>query len=71
VGLELHGDAAILTIDDDGKGVEADVIDRPTSLGLIGMRERVLALGGKITISGETGRGTNVTVRAPLIGARG
>jgi signal transduction histidine kinase len=39
---------------------------RKTSLGLVGMRERVLMVGGEIDIDSMPGRGTTVVVRVPL-----
>ncbi len=36
------------------------------SFGLLGMRERVFALGGKIDINGIKGEGTKVTATIPL-----
>ena len=37
-----------------------------TSLGLVGMRERALLLGGEITLTGTPGKGTVVRVWLPL-----
>jgi PAS domain S-box-containing protein len=68
IGLELGEAAAVLTIVDDGRGIEPDVGKRATSLGLLGMRERALAIGGTLTLAGAPGRGTTVTVSAPLAG---
>jgi two-component system, NarL family, sensor histidine kinase UhpB len=36
------------------------------SLGILGMRERALLLGGELTIRGVPGYGTSVTVRLPV-----
>jgi PAS domain S-box-containing protein len=70
VTIELEvpagGDEAVLTIADDGEGIDGDAIGRPTSLGLVGMRERALAIAGTVAISGAAGKGTTVTVTAPL-----
>jgi PAS domain S-box-containing protein len=66
VSLALRDDAVTLVVSDDGKGLVAEVAAKPTSLGLLGMRERVLAIGGALTITGEPGRGTTVTATAPL-----
>ena len=56
------GDIAI-EVTDDGCGVTTDGKRRP-GLGLIGMRERALILGGRLEIDGATDRGT--TIRAVL-----
>jgi PAS domain S-box-containing protein len=66
ITLEIRGDDAVLTIADDGKGIDAGAITSPTSLGLVGMRERALAISGAVAVSGGAGRGTTVTVTAPL-----
>jgi PAS domain S-box-containing protein len=66
VTLEVRGDTASLVVADDGKGIDAAALGRATSLGLVGMRERALAIAGTVAISGAPGRGTTVTVTAPL-----
>lgn len=65
VGLEQNADHVTLEIMDNGKGIEEDKISDPKSLGLIGMRERALLLGGDVSIRGKKGQGTTVTVRIP------
>jgi PAS domain S-box-containing protein len=57
--------ALVLTITDDGRGITPEEQARPSSLGLLGMRERALLLGGEVTIDGAPGAGTRVTVRVP------
>jgi PAS domain S-box-containing protein len=58
--------AAVLTVRDNGVGITPAQIDNPRAIGLLGMRERALALGGVVEISGSPGQGTTVTVRLPL-----
>ncbi len=55
-----------LEVKDNGKGIEEDQINRATSLGLLGMRERTMLLNGTLHIKGEPGRGTTVTVSVPI-----
>ena len=57
-----------LEITDNGKGITDTEINRPTSLGLIGMRERVYGLNGTIQFSRIQGKGTRVTVAVPVNG---
>jgi len=55
----------ILEISDNGKGISDEELTAKTSLGILGMRERVLLLGGTLTISGTPGKGTTVSVLIP------
>ncbi|MBN1856029.1 MAG: PAS domain-containing protein [Dehalococcoidia bacterium] len=59
--------SAVLTVSDNGRGITEAEISRSDSLGIIGMRERVRALGGHIEISGAQGKGTSVRVSLPLM----
>ena len=64
--LRLSEDAEMVTlsVEDDGCGFEA--ADRPyTGFGLIGMRERVELLGGKLEVISHAGRGTRIDVAVP------
>ena len=51
---------------DNGRGITDTELADPQSLGLVGMRERALLLGGNITFSGHSESGTTVRVRIPL-----
>lgn len=52
-----------LTVTDNGKGLKSHTLK---GFGLIGMRERVTALGGRIAFDTEKGRGLQVRVLIPL-----
>jgi two-component system, NarL family, sensor histidine kinase UhpB len=54
----------ILQVHDNGRGVSKEELSG-RSLGILGMRERALLLGGELTISGAPAFGTTVTVRIP------
>ena len=54
-----------LSIKDNGKGITKKQISDKNSLGLIGMRERALIIGGNLIISGHQKRGTTVTLAFP------
>ncbi len=62
VDLTVNDSRITLTVNDNGKGITEEEIKSPTSLGLLGMRERVQFLEGSFSIVGKPGRGT--TVRA-------
>jgi len=56
----------VLTVADDGRGITREEIDGRESLGLIGIRERVLAAGGNVEIHGSPGRGTTTRISIPI-----
>jgi PAS domain S-box-containing protein len=53
-----------ITIHDDGRGIAEKDMDKASSFGLIGMRERVWALHGDISIVSDSG--TRIMIRLPL-----
>lgn len=66
VALGAHGVNLRLTVRDDGRGITPKEQADPRSIGLLGMRERAMLLGGETEIAPAPGGGTNVTVTAPL-----
>ena len=67
VDVSMRRDEARLTLEvqDNGKGIASSSIHDPRSLGLLGMRERVLPFDGNIEISGSRSKGTRVVVLLP------
>ncbi|WP_323146322.1 PAS domain S-box protein [Pseudomonas marginalis] len=55
----------VLEVQDNGKGFDPDAVGRQT-LGLAGMRERGLMLGGKVIIFSHPGQGTTVQAFIPM-----
>jgi PAS domain S-box-containing protein len=53
-------------VKDDGRGITDSERVNPRSLGLLGMKERALLVGGEVNVSGAEGKGTTVLVRVPL-----
>jgi signal transduction histidine kinase len=66
VALKAIEGRLILTVRDDGKGISEEEAEGRRSLGLLGMRERALLLGGYLTVAGRPGRGTTVVLDVPL-----
>jgi PAS domain S-box-containing protein len=65
VALQARGDDLMLTIADDGCGMSAELTGERKTYGMLGMRERVNMLGGRIEIDSAPGRGTHIEVSIP------
>ncbi|MBK3511167.1 PAS domain-containing sensor histidine kinase [Pseudomonas sp. MF6747] len=63
--LSVEGADLRLTISDDGVGF-VETQGRPVSFGVVGMRERVLMMGGQLSLHSEPGEGTTLSVTVPL-----
>ncbi|HVY97672.1 MAG TPA: sensor histidine kinase [Solirubrobacterales bacterium] len=67
--LRRRGDGGVeLRVADDGRGFAFDEAER--GLGIAGMRERALLVGGELTIESRPGRGTTVRLTLPGESAR-
>jgi PAS domain S-box-containing protein len=64
VDLAFHQERVRLSIRDDGEGF--DVKERKRGFGLTSMRERARILGGRLSVSSGTGRGTTIQVALPV-----
>jgi signal transduction histidine kinase len=58
-------DAVSVSVRDDGIGFDQSNV-RGRGLGLVGMQERVMDLGGVLTISAQTSKGTVLSAKIPL-----
>jgi two-component system sensor histidine kinase UhpB len=65
VSLEDDGKEVLLTVTDDGRGIEPHDMHKSGSYGIRGMRERASFLGGIMEVSGASGAGTQVRIRLP------
>lgn len=63
--VDRRDDGIIIAIEDDGTGFDPEVAARGRRLGLVGMRERVEMLGGKLQLRTAPGSGTAVIVEVP------
>ena len=64
--VELTADALILTVRDDGHGLQATKGGHDTGIGLRGMRERAVQLGGTLYMTEPVGGGVLLTLNLPL-----
>jgi PAS domain S-box-containing protein len=55
----------VMTVRDNGTGMEAQKIKSSKSLGILGMRERARQLGGSLEIASAENKGTSVTITLP------
>lgn len=64
--LQCRNGGVTLKVSDDGKGFDPAKV-KPTSFGLVGMQERLLAVGGEFEICNEPHNGTRVIAHLPPI----
>ena len=69
IRLQQKGDEITLAVQDDGVGFDPNPdhpsTGKPPGLGLVGMRERLTALGGRMEIVSRPGRGTTIMAILP------
>ncbi|MCB9596806.1 MAG: hypothetical protein H6719_29050 [Sandaracinaceae bacterium] len=63
VALRREADALVLRVEDDGRGIAADV---EPGLGTASLHERARLLGGALDVESAPGDGTRVALRVPL-----
>jgi len=63
--LSVINEKIVLTIEDDGKGFNIDLMQNKKSFGLLGMKERVHSLNGKIDFVSSPGKGTKILIGLP------
>jgi signal transduction histidine kinase len=70
VCMKRHENDLCIIIEDNGVGFDTSEISSKTGItkgfGLFAIRERINYIGGHIKIESESGRGTQVTIVAPL-----
>jgi signal transduction histidine kinase len=67
VDIELRATREIVTlkISDDGMGFDPALLQNGTTMGLRGMRERLIGLGGTLTVDTAPGKGTLLDAQLP------
>ncbi len=66
VQLVVEDKMIILRIKDDGKGFDISASSKNKTLGILGMKERSLNMGGEYIIRSYPGKGTSVMVTIPI-----
>jgi two-component system, NarL family, sensor histidine kinase UhpB len=65
VMLVANGDGVELTVQDDGRGLPPSDGARRQGMGMLGMRERAVLLGGELDVTSNGGGGTTVRAVVP------
>jgi signal transduction histidine kinase len=66
VRVERDGRSLIIAVSDQGDGFDAGDVETGERLGIVGMRERVISLGGEFSVTSARGSGTWITARLPI-----
>jgi signal transduction histidine kinase len=66
VRVERDGRSLIIAISDQGDGFDDGDMETGERLGIVGMRERVVSLGGDFAVMSARGSGTRITARLPI-----
>ncbi|MDT3763196.1 sensor histidine kinase [Priestia filamentosa] len=70
IRIEEKEKVLFISVKDDGIGFNTDMkINKDGHYGLLGIRERVRIIGGKVDIDSKKDKGTNVQINIPLQGA--
>lgn len=65
VRLKQKNNNVIMVVTDNGIGFERRKFEDPSSIGLLGIRERIFFIGGTLRIISTKGKGTTIFVRIP------
>lgn len=66
IRVSIAQDDLHVIVEDNGMGISDDKVSALHSLGVMGMRERAVLLGGTFCIAGIPGQGTTIVVKMPL-----
>ncbi len=64
--LNYDNDTITLVVSDNGKGFDINLARSKGTLGMLGMKERALAVNGELIIDSKPGKGTTITVKIPV-----
>ena len=63
--VDVGDDLIKVSVDDNGKGFDVDMLDEGNSLGLKLIRDRAEMLGGSFDIDSSAGKGSRVSFSVP------
>ena len=66
ITIKKKDEYIFVEVRDDGKGFDTGMMPARKSFGLMGMKERALAVSGKVEVNSRSGQGTLVCVEIPL-----
>lgn len=66
VTIATRDSELFIDIEDDGVGIAPERATNPTSLGLLGIRERAQRLNGNVLVAATAPHGTRVSLRLPI-----
>ncbi|MFP4617341.1 MAG: response regulator [Spirochaetaceae bacterium] len=66
ISTEINDGVFSIVVEDNGNGFDTGAVEKNTSFGLIGMRERARQCAGSLDIESSPGRGTRVRVAIPI-----
>ncbi len=66
IRIDCDSECIALRVTDNGRGIDAACLRKAGSFGLVGMRERIAALGGELRIDGDERTGTSLRIVVPL-----
>ncbi|NNF02977.1 MAG: PAS domain-containing sensor histidine kinase, partial [Rhodothermales bacterium] len=66
VSLTAPGDNLVLSVRDDGRGMDLSNVTDSGSLGITGVRERLIPWGGRLDLASQPGDGLRADVIVPL-----
>jgi len=64
VVLTRKEDRVVVVVEDDGQGFDP-LTKREDGLGLVGMKERIELVDGRLTLESGSGQGTTIAVEVP------
>jgi signal transduction histidine kinase len=65
ITLTRNDSSVVAVVEDDGRGFDQAAV-RPEGLGLVGVRERVALVGGRVTIEASPGAGVTLVAEVPV-----